>query len=379
LARRGPGEGSIYKHKASGRWVAELYLGVDEHGKKLTWRAYGEKRGDVKNALANAITDRSKNQLAIAAPRTVGDYLDFWVENVIRPNREHNTYLGYVNIIKNHLRPGLGAKRLDKLTAPEIQVFYVDRSAKVSAQMVLHIHRCLHVAIETATKWQLVGRNVADLVTVPRVPKREMRALSPDHARRFLEAIKGDPMQAYWVVALTTAMRPGEMLGLKWRDVDLADGQLRLQRAIARVRGAGWAEKDLKTHQGRNITLAPIAVESLREHERRQREWRAKVGRDWIDEDRVFCNEIGKPIEPQNLTTRSFKPILMRAGLPDIRPYDLRHSTASLLLSLGTHPKIVAELLGHGSVEITLNRYSHALPTLQKEAIRGLNDLLSGD
>lgn len=223
-----------------------------------------------------------------------------------------------------------------------------------------------------------MARNVCNLVEAPTVPKEEMQILTYEQAQRFLEAAKGDPLETLYIVALTTGMRQGKLLGLQWKDINFTNGILQVKRKIARIGGKGFVFSEPKTAKSRrNITLTPLAIEGLKQHRIHQNEQRLLAGPEWEDYDLVFCNSVGKPIEVGNMTRRSFRPILQKAGLPIIRFHDLRHSCASLLLFLGVHPKVVQELLGHSQISLTLDIYSHAFPSLQTEAALRLNDLLT--
>lgn len=234
------------------------------------------------------------------------------------------------------------------------------------------------MAIGDALRWQLVVRNVCDAVDPPRVPKKEMQALTGEQAQQFLEAAQGDSLEALYVLALTTGMRRGELLGLKWTDLDLALGILQVKRTMSRLANKGFTVSEPKTAKSRRkIHLTQLAIEALKRHRIRQNEARLAAGPAWDEQGWVFCNTIGRPLEAGNMLRRSFRPILIKAGLPMIRFHDLRHSAASLLLSLGVHAKIVQELLGHSQIGLTLDTYSHVLPSLQEEAVSRLNTLLS--
>jgi integrase len=194
----------------------------------------------------------------------------------------------------------------------------------------------------------------------------------------ILDAAKGDPFEALYVLALTTGMRQGELLGLKWEDIDLAMRTLQVKRTIARLVGKGFITAEPKTTKSRRrIQLTKTAIEALRQHRTRQREAKLAAGSAWNEQGWVFCNAIGGPVEVGNMIRRSFRPILVKAELPIIRFHDLRHSAASLLLALGVHAKIVQELLGHSQISLTLDTYSHVLPSLQEEAVNRLDELLS--
>jgi integrase len=223
-----------------------------------------------------------------------------------------------------------------------------------------------------------VARNVCDAVRPPKVQAKEMRALSPEEARQLLTGAVGDPLEALYILAVTVGLRQGELLGLKWQDVDLDAGRLQVRRSIARVNGHGWLEQEPKSASSRrSVALTPLAVAALQRHRQRQLERRLKALA-WEDNGFVFANEVGRPMTPQNLTKRSFHPLLERAGLPRMRFHDLRHTAATLLLAQGVHPKIVQEMLGHASISLTLDTYSHVTPSLQAEAAEKMQAIFSG-
>ncbi|HEY8477997.1 MAG TPA: site-specific integrase [Chloroflexota bacterium] len=227
-------------------------------------------------------------------------------------------------------------------------------------------------------RWGLLGRNPCDAVNPPKVTKPELRVLTPEEARRFLAAVAGHRLEALFTLALTTGMRQGELLGLKWQDVDLEMGVVRVRRALQRLRRVGFVEVEPKSATSRRAArLVPLAVTALRRHRARQLEERLQAGTAWEDRDLVFCTEHGRPLT-HTTVLRAFWRLLDEAQLPRIRFHDLRHSTATLLLAQGTHPKIVQELLGHSSISLTLDTYSHVLPHLQLEATARLQQLLEG-
>jgi integrase len=227
----------------------------------------------------------------------------------------------------------------------------------------VQLHRILHHALRDAMRWNLVARNATELVTPPRKAHHGFVTFTPDQARRFLDAVKGDRLEALYILALTTGMREGELFGLRWVDVNLAAGALHLV-------------KQLKTRSSRRqVLLVSVAVDALGRHLARQREERLLLGLGWDDHGLVFTNTVGKPLHPSNFLQRSFYPLLARAGLPRTRFHDLRHSAATLLLGLGIHPKIVSEMLGHSQIGITLDLYSHVTATMQQEAVRAFDGL----
>jgi integrase len=236
----------------------------------------------------------------------------------------------------------------------------------------------LHHALKQAARDGLTVRNVADLVSPPRVPRHEMQTLSAEQARTFLQAAEGDRLAALYVLALSTGMREGELLGLRWRDVDLTHGSLTVRGTLQRTKGQ-FSIGEPKTHRSRRpVTLTPQAVAALRKHKATQNEERLRLGDLWQDLDLVFTMEDGRPIHAATLLRHFYYPLLRRAELPRVRFHDLRHSVATLLLGQGVHAKIVADLLGHANIGVTLDVYSHVTPTMQRQAIDALSAVLSG-
>jgi integrase len=235
----------------------------------------------------------------------------------------------------------------------------------------------LRAALNKAVKWGFVARNVATLVDTPGSEQQEMRFLAPEEARQFLEAIRGDRLEALYTVALAIGLRPGEALGLRWQDVNLEAGILTVQVALQRVDGVAQLV-ELKTRRSRrSLALPPFAVAALAAHRARQEEDRRLAGDTWEEYDLVFTTRRGRPLGPRNVI-RSYRRMLRRAGISHRRLYDLRHTCASLLLVQGVHPRVVMDILGHSQISLTMNTYSHVIPELQQEAATRIDDLLKG-
>ena len=375
--RRGHNEGSIYQRK-DGRWTASMDLGW-QGGRRRRKSFYGGTRREVQQKLASA--QRSvQDGLPVPSDRlTMGQFLARWLEDVARPNLRPRVFVRYRELLTLHAIPTLGNRSLAKVAPDDLQALYSRKLEEgLAPRTVGHLHRVLHRALADAVRWGRVGRNVCDVVRPPKVQAQEVRALSPDEARQFLAAAAGDPLEALYVLAVTVGLRQGEFLGLKWQDVDLDAGTLKVRRSIARLNGPGWLEQEPKSARSRrSVALTPLAVAALQRHRQRQIEWRLEAMA-WEDNGFVFANEVGRPMTPSNLTQRSFQPLLERAGLPRMRFHDLRHTAASLLLAQGVHPKIVSEMLGHSQIAITLDLYSHVTPTLQAEAAEKMQAVLSG-
>jgi integrase len=242
---------------------------------------------------------------------------------------------------------------------------------------VRKIHSTLHKALSQAVADGLIPRNAAD-VKAPRPAPDEMHPLSEPEARTFLETARetGDRFEALYVLAITTGLRRGELLGLRWADADLARGTLRVGRALVRE-GGRHVVGETKTKRGRRqVNLTPRTVAALKTHRKRQLEQRVRLAGLYEDHGLIFSSEKGSPLNPENLVKRSFKPLLKRAGLSNIRFHDLRHTCATLLLGRGVHPKIVQELLGHATIAMTLDTYSHYLPSMGDQASGAMGDAL---
>ncbi len=339
---------------------------------------YGRSRREVAEKLAEAISDRGKGLISDAGNITVAEYLDRWLAGSVRDTVRPSTYRRYQEIVRLHIKPALGGIRLAALSPLHVQALYRDRlDSGLSPATVAKIHIVLHQALDRALRWSLVHRNATEAVKAPRPAPQEMRPLSADEARRLLEAAREDKLHALYVLAVTTGMRQGELLGLAWRDVDLERGVVQVRRTLARDGGRLTIGEPKTKRSRRNVRLTETATQALRDHLDRQLEEIQRLGDLYRDEGLVFATEAGTPMNPSNLRRRSFAPLLKRAWLPNIRFHDLRHSAATLLLLQGVHPKFVQELLGHSTISITLDTYSHVLPGMGDQTARAMEDVLS--
>ncbi|MDP6494857.1 MAG: site-specific integrase, partial [Dehalococcoidia bacterium] len=285
------------------------------------------------------------------------------------------TFRRYEEYVRLHVVPHIGRVRLSRLTPQHIQELYSRKLDEgLSPTTVHHLYAVLHRALHQALKLGLVARNVTEAVEPPRPVRSEHLALTPGQARELLAAARSDRLEGLYVLALTSGMRQGELLALRWPDVDLDGGKARVRSTLLRDGTLG----EPKTSKGRRqITLLAVTIEALRRHRLRQYGDRLSVGPAWTDRDLVFTNAVGNFLDANNLRHRAFPALLKRAGVPRIRFHDLRHSTASLLMSIDVHPKVVQELLGHSQIAITMDTYSHLMPNLQREAMEGLDRLLA--
>jgi integrase len=378
MGKRGHNEGSIYKRGDDGRWAATVTLGY-EGGKRKRKTFYGDTRREVQEQLTKALRDIQQGLPIADGRQTVGDFLQRWLEESVKGKREPKTYASYAQLIRLHLSPDLGRIVLAKLSPQDVQEFINRKQAAgLSPRTVQYLHAVLRAALNRALKWGIIPRNVATLVDVPNVRRKPTRFLPPEEAKRFLDSIRGDRLEALYAVALAIGLREGEALGLRWKDINLETGVLTVQVELQRVDGK-LQLKILKTeHSRRSISLPQFAIAALRAHRARQLEERLQAGELWADHGLVFTTVLGKPLDSRNVVRR-FKRALQQADLPDQRFYDLRHTCASLLLVQGVHPRVVMEILGHSQISLTMNTYSHVAPQLQGEAAQRMDALFTQD
>ena len=358
---RAHGEGS-WRRRADGR--VELRLTVDGRAvSRYLPRETTDK--EARRALSKAIDKLERGELVGTPRQLTRDFLRRWIADVAPHRLRPRTLERYAGIVEKYLVPELGAYPLERLSGQHIDRLHARCLEVMTPASVRSVHAVLRSALRYAKERRLIDRNPADGTTPPRAPASEMTALDLDDCRRFLDAIVGDRHEALYVLALTTGMRLGELLGLRWSDVDLDAPRVAVRHSLIRTRGT-WLLAPPKTkHSNRSIVLSARAVRALQAHATAQKRARLAAGPGWSDHGLVFTDEWGMPLYGGHMTERYLKPLLRRAGLPSIRFHDLRHSAATLMLGQGVNPKIVSEMLGHAGVQITLDRYSHVMPNMQ--------------
>jgi integrase len=376
VTRRGPHEGSIHPRK-DGRWAGSVHVGwVD--GRRVRKHVLARSRAEVAEKL-DALLRANREQRPIPDQRAkTGPFLREWLEEVAKPTIRASTYDSYRDIVELHLVPGLGRIPLAKLTPADVQAFLNrKREGGLSPRRVQMLHAVLRRALVTAERWGMISRNVARLAQAPRVPKHEIRPLRPEQARRLFECSSEDRLRALYVAALGTGCRQGELLGLRWEDVDLEAGRLRVRHTLARVDGK-LTLLPPKTERSRRVVMLPeVVVAALLAHRTRQKMERLVAGSRWVDTGHVFTTTIGTPLEAA-VVTRAFQRALTRAGLPRSRFHDLRHAAATFALSQGFTLEDVKNLLGHSSIVLTSNTYGHVLEQRQMAVAKGMDAVLGG-
>jgi integrase len=366
MAKRGNGEGSIYRRKSDGYWVGSLSL---PDGTRKVF--YGKKQSEVIAKLDEAANDLRHGMLAVGPNVTLQEYLENWLEKVHKPLVRLSTYLNYRKLLKNYIVPGLGRVKMHKLTPQQVQAFYSKKiSDGLSPKTVNNIHGVLHKALDNAVKWNILPRNVCDAVTPPRIPRQEKNVLSKEQAQLLLLEVKTHRLEALLALAITTGMREGELLALRWQDINFEDRSLQVKRAVSYLKEYGYVESEPKTAKSRRTIKLPVfVIDILKRHRAQQEELRRQVGNSWIEKDLVFINAQGYYYSSSTLR-KVFQRFLASISLPHMRFHDLRHSAATILLAMKVHPKVVQEILGHSQIAMTLDVYSHALPSMQEDVTK---------
>jgi integrase len=324
MSRRGNGEGSITRRK-DGRWMGRYTIQTADGPKQRA--VYGKTRAEVAEKLTAAMAERDKGLVFDDENMTVGEYLDSWLSGSVRGSARQSTYDGYEIAVRCHINPSLGRLKLKKLAPAHVANFYQDRlAAGFAPASVNKWHVTLHKALGQAVKWHMVPHNVCEAVKAPRPAYKEMRALSAEETRRLLEAARGDRLEALYVLAVHTGMRQGELLALKWSDVDLENATISVRRTITKS-GTRLLLGEPKTKKSRRtVRLTEAASEAFRANLSRQMEEMERLGDLYEDHGLVFTTGAGTLINPTNLRKRSFATLLKRAKLPPVRFHDLRHT-----------------------------------------------------
>ncbi len=375
MTRRGNGEGSITRRK-DGLYMARYWIETPAGKKRKT--IYGKEREEVAGKLIDALADRKKGLVFDADNLKVGEYLERWLADSVRDTVRSTTFERYEQMVRLHIRPVLGKTKLKNLTPAHVRGLYREKlDTGLSPRTVQYVHVTLHKALKQAVMDGLIPRNATEAVKPPQVRREEMRPLAPEQVKTLLEAAHDDRLEALYVLAVTTGLRQGELLGLKWEDVDLEAGTLKVRRTLATAKGGPQLTAPKTKSSRRTVRLTQSTVNALKSHLKRQLGEIDRAGSLWRENGLIFASETGDPLDRRNVTTHRFKPLLKRAGLPQIRFHDLRHTCATLLLGRNVNPKIVSEMLGHATIAITLDTYSHVLPNMQSEAAKAMEDALA--
>jgi len=365
--RRGSGEGSVRYNEDRKRWEARVTVDYDpQTGRQRRQIFTGRTRADVVKKLDAARQALATGRSTVVDRRTVGQYLDYWLSDVLPGTIANSTMVQYRDVARLYIVPKIGTKRIATLTPTDVSKMLQRLAADGRSPNTCRLARSvLRRALRRAEQDGVVTRNVAAIADGVKVPAPDGRPLSVEQANQFLTSIRGDRLEAAYVLALTLGLRRGELLGLSWDDIDLAADRptLTVTRSLKRIPGAGLELSETKTRGSRRrVHLPDPAVRVLVSHRRRQAEERLTVGPAWpvspFGADLVFRTPLGTPIDPDNFRNGMYR-ATEQAGIGRWSPHALRHSAASFLIAQGVPMKIVSEMLGHSSIRITADVYGH--------------------
>jgi integrase len=378
---RANGDGDVWPRKNKQGKITSYrgsYVGPDGKRRYVSGKTKEETRRKKRKAEADA----AGGVVFDAGKLTVEEYLQRWLSDCLEPlvsrsKMAHSTFIRYKGIVENDISPILGRKKLRDLSRAEVRALYSAKGRELSPRSVDYIHVTLQKALTQAMRDDLIPRNVATGER-PRSSRNrdEIKALSSEQAKALLSAAQNTRNEALYVVAVHTGLRQGELLGLKWTDVDLAGRRLSVRRSLKVTdHGLDFGPPKNKASR-RSVPLSKTAVAVLRAHRTRQNEERLRLGDLWLDHDLVFPNRVGKPMDHGNLYYREYKPLLQRAGLgdEDFTFHSLRHTFATELFNQHKRPKIIQSLLGHSSITQTIDTYSHLLNDVDDDEVTGLDE-----
>ena len=372
--RRPKGDGAVFQ-RADGRWVAELDLGWID-GKRRRRQVYGRTQRQAREKLAELRRAVERGQNLAVKPRTLAEWLDHWLNEIkAHDGTRPSTLRRYREVVTNHLSPVLGKSRLDKLAPVDVERLLAARRDSVAPATLVKIHAVLRVALADAERRDLIPRNVARAVRAPALAEEERPALTVDEGRRVLAAVEGERYEAVVVLGLLLGLRRGEILGLRWDDIDLDGRTIRVRRALQRVDGSLRLVETKTRRSRRPVPMPALALPALGRRKATQTADRLAAGESWQRTGLVFTTGLGTPVEPRNVN-RWFDQLRTRAGLPWLRLHDLRHGCATFLLAHGVDPRTVMEILGHTTIRQTMDRYAHALPERVRAAADTMDEAL---
>jgi integrase len=370
------------RERSPGHWAIVLD-NLDAQGKRRRkWHSFVGGKREAQIECARLIAKMQEGGDVDPSRETLAQYLDRWLEHT-QAQVSPRTHERYAELCRKNIGPLIGGETLAKLQPARISRAYAQALASgrrdgrggLSPRTVLHIHRVLRGALQQAMRWRLIARNPADAVKPPKVERREMKALDVDGTLDLIEAARGTNLFALILLCVLCGLRRGEAAALRWRSVDLDRAQLSVVASVEQTDKGSVREKETKSGKQRSVALSPFIVEELRRHRVRQAEGLLQLGVKLTADHHVVAREDGLPLQPRSLT-QAFRKFLRVRGVSPIRLHDLRHSHATHMMASGVHPKIAQERLGHSSVSVTIDLYSHVLPGMQAEAVKRVDATL---
>lgn len=369
-----------YFRKRGDKWSFTVDLGKDPETKKRKQKTVSgfKTKKEAEKACNELINQLNKGTYLEPTDKTVEECLYDWLELIAKQSLRPSTFQSQKELTEGRIIPGIGKYKMSQITPAIVQKFYKDliEKEKLSAGYVRTMHIILKKAFSQAVKWQLITQNIINLVEPPRMSRaKDIETWSLEEATRFLEYTEGKHLHIAYVLAIYTGMRRGEILGLRWKDCDLEQGKISIRQTLNLV-GSELIFQSPKTKGSKRlITITENVIAALKKHKAEQNQNKLRFGPGYSENDLVVCNKEGNPIYPRNLV-RNFHNMMKQAGVPHLRFHDLRHTHATILLSLGENPKVVSERLGHSKVGITLDTYSHVLPDMQQRAAENFEEAM---
>lgn len=348
-------------------------------GQRIHKRVRDRNKKECERKLRDAISEAESGGPVIDETKTVADLFQRWLPTLANGTTVRlTTHRRYADLYRLHIAPEIGHVRLAQLRPVHLDDLYARKiEAGLSPTTVQHIHGVIHGALRQAMRWEMVNRNVSDLASKPKRRRVEFETWTPDDIGRLLNAADRSDTLAILTISLTCGLRRGEILGMMWKDIDLDRGTVSIQRSLSRGHDNRMTLSEPKSASGRrSIQLTQTSIAALRRHRATQNAERLAMGTDWQDLGFVFTNETGGPIRVKTLMTR-YEQTIAAAGVKRIRFHDMRHTCATLMLAENVHPKIAQDRLGHSSVAMTLDRYSHVTATMQQDAADLLDDIIT--
>lgn len=364
--RRPQGDGAIFPYKKG--FAAVIDLGWSGGKRHRRW-VYGKTESIVLARMNEAKRAVAEGVDLTAPPRTFNAWADEWLQLKRQAGTRPTTLRGYTWLLDQHIRPSLGTLKLNRITPTMIRRLLEEKNRSgLSTATVRHIHGLIRNVLGDAEREELLSRNPAKLVKPPALQRDERRALTIDEARRLLESIRGDRLETAWVCALSLGLRRGELLGLRWVDVDFVNGFVAIKQTIQRVDGTLLVARPKTERSTRTIPVPSAVLNQLLLHMARQDVERQQRAEKWHQSGLVFTSNLGTPLEPRNLD-RAWHAARQQADLNWVRLHDLRHACATFLLLSGASPRTVMQTLGHSQIGLTMNTYAHVLPEIERAAV----------
>ncbi|MFE6401725.1 tyrosine-type recombinase/integrase [Streptomyces alboflavus] len=372
--KRNPnGAGTITKRK-DGRFQCAVYV-LQPDGTRARKFAYGKTWTEC-DTKRRALLDKVASGVPVPTRSAkLADWLPYWLDNMIKPKRKRTTYAKYEVHVRLYLVPMLGTKRLESLSVADVRRFLVRLEKDTTAATAKESHKVLRTALSAACREELITRNVVTLTEPPRVEQPDITPWTLEETLSFLAAARTDPLYAAFMLAIALGFRRGEIVGLRWQDVDLDKRVIRVRKQRQRVGGEAYEDDPKGRRRKQALPLPAICVAPLRWQRMRQASMRERAGGEWHESGYVFTTRTGRPVEPRNVY-RSFTRVAANAGLRVIRLHDARHGCATLLTAAGVAPRVVMEILGHSQIAVTMNVYTHVVQDTQREAVSHMDRLL---